>query len=78
MNFSTLQLEKKIPSKIHIGDEWIYVPFGYIHLESEFTGENSIPIENYTDELRQYILDKRVEFYEVYKVYCNWVEWLDE
>lgn len=59
-------------SRIHIGNEWVDVPPGYIQAEYEYTSDlhSKWVAKNEhgeTDEdLRQLILDKRVEFYHLF------------
>lgn len=78
LNLSNLNLAREVPCKIHIGDEWVNVPQGYIHLERDYvrlaTGcTQEIPVKEMTDVERDIILRARVDFYDIYKAYREWL-----
>lgn len=60
---------KIVSDRIHIGDEWVRVGPGYIRAEEEYTRELSnewyakVYRGEIDEDLRQKILDKRVEFH---------------
>lgn len=59
--------------EIHVGDEWVRVPVGYVQAEKEYTTEldtewiSNVSNDIIDEELREKILDARVEFYNLYK-----------
>ena len=69
-------IEQRNHFRIHVGDEWVYVPPGYFHKERAFTRkelddfyEAAFKYPEDHPELERYrkaILDKRVEFYHQY------------
>ena len=58
---------------VKVGDDWVTVVPGYVQAESEFCGDLMTEWfaqnfeEKIDEELRQKILDKRVEFYHLYE-----------
>jgi len=56
---------------IHIGDEWVEVPIGYVYAESIYTDGtmvtfHSMPEGPSKEKARQLVLNKRVEVHQKY------------
>mgnify|MGYP006928305098 CR=1 FL=1 len=61
-----------IGNNIHIGDEWVTVPYGYLQAEKEYCEEETrafLTATNHSDKenARSIVLAKRVEFYKKFK-----------
>ena len=69
-------IEQQSYVRIGVGDEWVWVPPGYITNESEYTKKESDEFYEASrhhpeghpevERLRQIALDKRVEYYQLY------------
>jgi hypothetical protein len=63
--FSGIQLDKPNLNRIHIGEEWVLVPRGYIIAEKDWCG----PFGD--DDNHAEVLERRVMFYDLYK---EWIK----